>query len=87
MKSVKSANSADTKSVLAKMKGTPVNDFFTSNARVREDGRLMRDVYFGVIKASSARKSKDDLILVEKKFSGEEAFIPRSMSACPLLKK
>lgn len=86
LKAVKAANSADTKAVLAKMRELPVNDFFTANARIREDGRLMRDMYYGTVKAPDAMKNKDDLIVVEKKFSGDEAFIPRAMSQCALLK-
>lgn len=86
LKSVKTVNTADTKTVVAKMRETPVNDFFTSNARIREDGRLMRDIYYGTAKAPDAMKNKDDLLTVEKKFSGEEAFMPRAMSECPLLK-
>lgn len=86
LKAVKAANTTDTRAVLAKMREIPVNDFFTSDARIREDGRLMRDVYYGTVKPASVMKDKDDLIAVEKKFSGEEAFIPRSMSECPRLK-
>lgn len=87
LKSVKAANTADTKAVLAKMRETPVNDFFTSNARIREDGRLMRDIYYGTVKAPDAMKNKDDLVAVKKKFTGEEAFLPRALSECALLKK
>ena len=86
LKAVKAANSADSKAVLAKMRELPVNDFFTANARIREDGRLMRDMYYGTVKAPTAMKHKDDLIALEKKFSGEEAFVPRAASQCPLLK-
>jgi hypothetical protein len=32
-------------------------------------------------------KNKDDLIALERKFSGEEAFMPRALSECALLKK
>ena len=86
LKAVKAAGTTDTKAVLAKMKETPVNDFFTKNAMIRKDGRLMRDIYFGVVKAPSEMKNKDDMVAVEKKFTGEEAFLPKAVSECPLLK-
>ena len=39
LKAVKAAGTTDTKTVLAKMKETPVNDFFTNGARVRPCSR------------------------------------------------
>ena len=30
---------------MAKMKTTPINDFMTKNGRIREDGRVIRDMY------------------------------------------
>lgn len=86
LKAVKAAGTTDTSAVLEKMRSIPVNDFFTRDAHVRKDGRLMRDMYFGVVKAPAEMKDKDDLIKVEKKFTGAEAFIPVSLSECPLLK-
>ena len=86
LKSVKAANTSDTKAVLAKMHEMPVNDFFTSNARIREDGRLMREINYGIVKVPEAMKSNDDLLTLVKKFSGEEAFMPRALSECKLLK-
>lgn len=86
LKSVQAAGTVETKAVLEKMKATPVNDMFTKDARVRADGRLMRAIYFGTVKPVRERKNGDDLIAVEKEFSGEEAFLPREQSECPLLK-
>ena len=86
LKSVKATNTSDTKAVLAKLHEMPVNDFFTSNARIREDGRLMREINYGTVKAPEAMKNKDDLLTLVKKFSGEEAFMPRALSECKLLK-
>lgn len=87
LKAVKAAGTAETKAVLAKMKEMPVTDFYTNGARVREDGRLMREMLYAEAKAPDQMKSKDDLLKVVNKFPGEEAFLPRVMSECPLLKK
>ena len=87
LKAVKAAGTSDTAAVLAKMKETPVNDFYTHGARVREDGRLMREMLYAEAKAPAQMKSKDDLVTVVKRFPGEEAFLPRSMSECALIKK
>ena len=86
LKAVKAAGTADTKAVLAKMKETPVSDFFTQNAKIRADGRLMRDMHYGVAKAPEQMKNKDDIVTLVKKYSGEESFVPAAQSECPLLK-
>jgi branched-chain amino acid transport system substrate-binding protein len=86
LKSVKAAGTTDTKTVLAKMKETPVNDFFTSGARIRADGRLMRDVYYAEAKAPDQMQDTTDLLKLVKKVPGEQAFIPEAQSECKLLK-
>jgi len=87
LKAVKAAGTTDTKAVLAQMKSTPVNDFFTTNARVREDGRLMRSLSYAVAKSPAEMKNPNDIVTLVKKFSGEETFVPVALSECPLLKK
>lgn len=86
LKAVNATGTTDNKTVLAKMKDTPVNDFFTSNARIRADGRLMRDVYYAEAKAPDQMKSATDLLTLVKKVPGEQAFIPEDQSDCKLLK-
>ena len=38
------------KAVMAKMRETPVNDFYAKNGKVREDGRMVHDMYFVQVK-------------------------------------
>ena len=87
LKAVQAAGTTDAKAVLAKMRDTPVEDFYTHGARIREDGRLMRDMIYAEAKAPGQMKSKDDLVSVVKRFPGEQAFLPRALSECPLIKK
>ena len=87
LKAVQAAGTTDAKAVLAKMRDTPVEDFYTHGARIREDGRLMRDMIYAEAKAPGQMKSKDDLVSVVKRFTGEQAFLPRALSECPLVKK
>ena len=35
------------------MREIPVNDFYAKNGRLREDGRLVHDMYFGQVKKPS----------------------------------
>jgi branched-chain amino acid transport system substrate-binding protein len=87
LKSVKAAGTTDTAAVVAKMREMPVEDLFTSGAHIREDGRLMRDVYYAEVKKPDAMSGSTDLITLVKKMAGSEAFIPASESDCKLLKK
>lgn len=85
LKAVKAAGTTDTTPVLAKLRELPVDDVFTRGAKIRADGRLMREMYYGVVKSPADMKNPDDLMEVVKKFSGEEAFLPAAQSKCSLL--
>src|SRR5262249_45141888 len=45
LKAVAASGTDAAKSVVAKMKATPINDFFAKNGRIREDGRMVHDMY------------------------------------------
>ncbi len=74
-------------SVLTKMKATPVNDFFAKNGRIRDDGRMIHDMYLVQVKSPAESKVPWDYLKVLKTIPGEQAFLPVTKSACPLLKK
>lgn len=87
LKAVKAAGTVENKAVLEKMKSMPVEDFFTQGARIRPDGRLMRPLWFATVKPPEQMKNPTDLLTLQKKYSGEEAFVAAAQSECPLLKK
>lgn len=87
LKAVKAAGTTETKVVLEKMKSTPVDDFFTQGARIRADGRLMRPLWYATVKSPEQMKNPNDQLVLKKKFTGEEAFMPVAASECPALKK
>jgi branched-chain amino acid transport system substrate-binding protein len=43
--SIAAAGTDEARAVMAKMREIPVNDFYTTNGRVREDGRMVHDMY------------------------------------------
>ena len=45
LKAVEAASDDTTAKVMAQMKKTPVNDFFAKNGRIRDDGRMVHDMY------------------------------------------
>ncbi|WP_295855106.1 ABC transporter substrate-binding protein [Tardiphaga sp.] len=86
LKSVQAVGSTETKAVLAKMRATPVNDALTSNASIRADGRLMRDIYLVQVKTPEESKKPWDYFKVTGRIAAADAFRPVSESVCPLLK-
>ena len=84
---VKSAGTVEAGAVMKMMKATPINDFFAHDGRIREDGRMVHDMYlFEVKKPSESKEPWDDFKLVAT-IPAEEAFRPLSQSSCPLVKK
>lgn len=85
LNAVKAADSTDGMTVAAKMRATPVNDFFSKNVRVREDGRVLRDVHLFLVKKPEDSKALWDLMTLVKTVKGEDAFQPLADSECPLV--
>ena len=87
LRSVQAAGTDDTAAVMAKMKSTPINDFFVKNGRIRADGRMMRDMYVFEVKQPSESKYAWDYYKLKATIPANEAFIPPEKSVCPLLAK
>lgn len=87
LNAIKAAGTDDAKTVMAKMRELPVNDFFAKNGRVREDGRFIHDMYVYEVKKPSESKYAWDYYKLRAVIPGDEAFRPVSESKCPLLKK
>ncbi|MGB7479206.1 MAG: ABC transporter substrate-binding protein [Burkholderiaceae bacterium] len=87
LKAVEAAGTDDADAVMKQLRGTKFKDFFLRNAYLREDGRMIRDLYLAEVKKPSESKSEWDLARVKRVIPGEEAFMPLAQSACPLVKK
>ncbi|WP_374481926.1 ABC transporter substrate-binding protein [Zoogloea sp.] len=87
LKAVKAAGTDDTKKVMAQMKKTPINDFFAKNGQIREDGRMVHDMYLMQVKKPSESKYPWDYYNVRQVIPAAEAFQPLSLSRCALVKK
>jgi branched-chain amino acid transport system substrate-binding protein len=72
---------------MAWMKANPINDMFVKNGRIREDGRMMREMYLFEVKDPSESKYPWDYFKLKATIPAEQAFMPASKSVCPLLKK
>lgn len=87
LKAVEAAGTLDGPAVAARMREMPVNDFMTRNARIREDGRLIRDMYLFRVKSPEESKYRFDYYELLATIPGEEAFRPMEEGGCPPLKK
>ncbi len=87
LKAVKAANTTDAAAVMKVMKETPVNDMFASNGKIRDDGRMVHDMYLFEVKTPSESKSRWDNYKLLATVPGDQAFQPLSASRCPLVKK
>ena len=85
LNAVKAAGTTDATAVADKMRATPVNDFFSKNVRIREDGRVLRDVHLFLVKKPEDSKALWDLMTLVKTVKGEDAFQPLAESECPLV--
>jgi branched-chain amino acid transport system substrate-binding protein len=87
LKAVKAAGTTDSAAVMKVMKETPINDFFAKNGRIREDGRMVHDMYLFEVKKPSESKGRWDDYKLLTTVSGNDAFQPLEQSRCPLVKK
>jgi branched-chain amino acid transport system substrate-binding protein len=87
LQAVKAAGTTDSAAVMKIMKETPINDMFAKNGRIREDGRMVHDMYLFEVKKPSESKGRWDDYKLLATVPGDQAFQPLSLSRCPLVKK
>jgi branched-chain amino acid transport system substrate-binding protein len=85
LRAVLAAGSDDTKAVMTMMKKTPINDFFAKNGKIREDGRMVHDMYLAQVKKPEESKYPWDYYTIAQVIPGDQAFQPLSKSRCPLV--
>jgi branched-chain amino acid transport system substrate-binding protein len=87
LKAVKAAGTTDSAPVMKIMKETPINDMFAKHGRIREDGRMVHDMYLFEVKKPSESKGRWDDYKLIATVPAEQAFQPLEASRCPLVKK
>jgi branched-chain amino acid transport system substrate-binding protein len=87
LKAVQAAGTDATDKVVAKMRELPVNDFFATNGKIREDGRMVHEMYLVQVKGPSESKHPWDYYKIVSAIPGDQAFRPLAESDCPLVKK
>ena len=87
LRAVKAAGTDEAGKVMAQMKKTPINDFFAKNGQIRDDGRMIHDMYLVQVKKPEESKYPWDYYHVRQTIPAAEAFQPLSESRCSLVKK
>ena len=81
---IAAAGTDEAKAVMAKMREMPVNDFYVRNGHLREDGRLVHDMYFAQVKQPPDSSRPWDYYNILGMIPGDQAFRPLAESGCPL---
>jgi branched-chain amino acid transport system substrate-binding protein len=87
LQAVKAAGTTDSAAVMKIIKDTPINDMFARNGRIRDDGRMVHDMYLFEVKKPSESKGRWDDYKLLATVPGDEAFQSLELSRCPLVKK
>ena len=83
---VKATGSDDADKVLAQMKKTKVNDIFAKGGYIRDDGRMVHDMYLMQVKTPAESTEPWDYYKVVETFKGEAPGRPRPRAKCALWK-
>jgi branched-chain amino acid transport system substrate-binding protein len=87
LEAVKAVGTLDTAAVMKQMKAAPINDFYATNGHIREDGRMVHDMYLVEVKKPSESKYAWDYYKILATIPGDKAFLPLEKSRCALVKK
>ncbi|KXO06750.1 MULTISPECIES: ABC transporter substrate-binding protein [Marinobacter] len=85
LNAVAAAGSDDAQTVRKQMMDTPINDMFATNGRIREDGRMVHDMYLAEVKTPAESKNEWDLYKILRTIPADEAYRPLSESKCKLV--
>lgn len=74
LKAVEAAGTDDTDAVLAKLREMPINDMMTENGKVREDGRVLRDLHIVEVKSPGEASGDYDYFKTLTTISKDDAY-------------
>ena len=87
LRAIEAAGTDEARAVMAKMREIPVDDFYAKNGRVREDGRMVHDMYFVQVKTPEESTGPWDYYKILSTIPGDQAFRPLDEGGCPLVKQ
>ncbi|MEO6983769.1 MAG: ABC transporter substrate-binding protein [Paralcaligenes sp.] len=87
LKAVKATGTDDADTIMKWVKSNKINDFFATNGYVREDGRMIHDMYLMQVKTPAESKAPWDYVKLVKTLPGNEVYTSLADSTCKLVKK
>jgi branched-chain amino acid transport system substrate-binding protein len=87
LRAIEAAGTDDAKAVIAKMREMPINDFFAKNGKLREDGRMVHDMYLVEVKTPAESRGPWDYNKIIATIPGDQAFRRAGEDGCPLIKR
>jgi branched-chain amino acid transport system substrate-binding protein len=85
LNAIKATGTDKALTVAAKMRETPVEDFFSRHGKLRDDGLMIHDLYLVEVKKPAESKQPWDYYKILTTIPGEQAFGPPN-PACSLIK-
>ncbi|KDE39861.1 MAG: ABC transporter substrate-binding protein [Nitrincola lacisaponensis] len=85
LSAIEATGTDDTQTVRRHMMDTPINDMFAQNGIIREDGRMIHDMYLAQVKTPAESQNEWDLYNIVRTIPAEEAYRPLSESQCRLV--
>ena len=85
LNAVQATGTDDTQTVRRHMMDTPINDMFATNGIIREDGRMVHDMYLAQVKTPAESTNEWDLYNIVRTIPADEAYRPLSESQCRLV--
>ncbi|XDF35638.1 ABC transporter substrate-binding protein [Paracidovorax avenae] len=86
LQAVKAAGTDDGAQVAVRMRELPINDFFSKDVKIREDGQALRPVYAIQVKKPSESRGPNDFYTVRGEIPPEQTWRPLSESSCDYIK-
>ena len=85
LRAIEQAGTDDADAVSVAMREMPISDFFTPEGYIREDGRMMHDMYLWQVKSPEDSESDWDYLEPVSTIPAESAFRPLDQSTCYLV--
>jgi branched-chain amino acid transport system substrate-binding protein len=86
LKAVKTLGTDESDKVMAHLKKTPINDMFTKNGLIRQDGRMVHDMYLMEVKKPADSKYPWDYYKLVATIPGDQAYMTKAETRCALWK-
>ena len=85
LRAVEAAGTDRADAVMAKMRALPVHDFFAEDGHIREDGRMVHDMYLVEVKSPHESRGPWDYYKIIRTIPGAAAFRPLGQGGCRLV--